>query len=158
MHAFALPATPLNRLWTALSWLAAAWICWEFGYYQQYKLTGNPGSVHVFTTLSAWLGTPGGEQPFRIFVSSLELLAGTLVMFPLTRMVGGGLALGLMSGAIFFHVVSPLGIDPFEDGGVLFTEAVITWGMALLVVFLHRREVFALLARLGILPAERARA
>ncbi len=28
-----------------LSWLGAGWIAWEFGYYEQFKLTGNEGSV-----------------------------------------------------------------------------------------------------------------
>src|SRR5690349_18210709 len=47
----------------ALSWLGAAWIVWELGYYEQYKLTGAEGSVQLFSILSAWVGTPGGEKP-----------------------------------------------------------------------------------------------
>jgi hypothetical protein len=53
-----------------------------------------------------------------------------------------------MSGAIFFHTVSPLGIDPYGDGGVLFREACFTWLMALFIVAVRREELLTLLHRL----------
>jgi len=143
------------RLLTASTWLAAGWIAWEFGHYLQYKLPGHPGSVGLFTILSDWLGTPGGEKPFRLFVAILEIFCAVFVLIPRTRMVGAALSLGTMSGAIFFHVVSPLGIDPYGDGGTLFKEAVFTWFMALFVLFAHRAEAVALLGwlRSRFLPA-----
>jgi uncharacterized membrane protein YphA (DoxX/SURF4 family) len=143
------------RTRSAVSWLAAGWIAWEFGYYLQYKLPGHPGSVHLFTILSDWLGTPGGEAPFRLFVAFMEIAAGILVLIPRTRVFGAAFSMGVMSGAIFFHVVSPLGIDPYGDGGVLFTEAVVTWLLAGLILVLHRDEVVRLLAvlRTRFLPA-----
>jgi uncharacterized membrane protein YphA (DoxX/SURF4 family) len=133
------------------SWLAAGWIAWEFGFYEQYKLTGNEGSVHLFTILSDWLGTPGGEKPFRLFVATQEIIAAILVLLPWTRVPGAALSFVTMAGAIFFHVVSPLGIDPYGDGGVLFKEAVFTLGMAALVLALHRHEVPGWLARLPVI-------
>jgi uncharacterized membrane protein YphA (DoxX/SURF4 family) len=123
------------------SWLAAGWIAWEFGYYEQYKLTGNEGSVHLFGILSDWLGTPGGEKPFRLFVGIQEIIAAILVLLPWTRVPGAALSFVTMAGAIFFHVISPLGIDPYGDGGMLFKEAVFTLGMSALVLALHRREI-----------------
>ena len=137
------------------SWLGAGWIAWEFGYYEQFKLTGNEGSVHLFTILSDWLGTPGGEKPFRLFVGIQEIVAAVLVMLPWTRLPGAVLSLLTMAGAIFFHTVSPLGIDPYGDGGVLFKEAVVTLGVAALLVVLHRHEIPGWLARL---PWRRRRA
>lgn len=136
-----------DRVRSALSWLAASWIAWEFGYYLQYKLPGHEGSVHLFTILSTWLGTPGGEAPFRLFVAGMEIIAAILVLIPRTRVPGAAFSLGVMSGAIFFHVVSPLGIDPYEDGGVLFKEAVFTWAMAAFLLVLHRDQALALLRR-----------
>ncbi|WP_372621268.1 hypothetical protein [Falsiroseomonas sp.] len=135
------------------SWLAAGWIAWEFGFYEQYKLTGNEGSVHLFTILSDWLGTPGGEKPFRLFVATQEIIAAVLVLLPWTRVPGAALSFATMAGAIFFHVVSPLGIDPYGDGGVLFKEAVFTLGMAALVLVLHRHEIPGWLARLPVIGA-----
>ncbi len=137
------PAT--DRVLKLLAWPAAIWIAYELTWYQQFKLTGNEGSVYLFTILSDWLGTPGGEKPFRLTVAILEIFCAVLVLIPRTRMVGAALSLGTMSGAIFFHTVSPLGIDPYGDGGGLFKEAVFTWFMAAFVLFAHRAEAFALL-------------
>jgi uncharacterized membrane protein YphA (DoxX/SURF4 family) len=138
----------LPRAARIASWLAAGWIAWEFGYYEQYKLTGNEGSVELFTTLSTWLGTPGGEKPFRLFVGIQEIVAAVLVLLPWTRVPGAALAFATMAGAIFFHVVSPLGIDPYGDGGVLFKEAVFTLGVSALILVLHRAELPGWLGRL----------
>ncbi|MGK7868271.1 DoxX family protein [Falsiroseomonas sp. E2-1-a20] len=137
-----------DRILKLLAWPAAIWIAYELTWYQQFKLTGNEGSVYLFTILSDWLGTPGGEKPFRLFVAILEIFCAVLVLIPRTRMWGAALSLGTMSGAIFFHVVSPLGIDPYGDGGGLFKEAVFTWFMALFVLFAHRAEALAVIAAL----------
>jgi hypothetical protein len=71
-----------------------------------------------------------------------------LVLVPRTRLPGALLALGIMSGAIFFHVVSPLGIDPYHDGGKLFKEACSVWLASAFIVFVQRRELMALLRML----------
>lgn len=137
-----LPST--GRVLKLLAWPAAAWIAYELLWYEQYKLTGNEGSVYLFTILSDWLGTPGGEKPFRLFVAIIEIVASVLVLIPRTQALGALFALGIMSGAIFFHTVSPLGIDPYGDGGVLFKEALFTWLMAAFVCFARRDELLAL--------------
>ena len=139
-------ARPLSadRVLKLLAWPAAAWIAYELLWYEQYKLTGNEGSVYLFTILSDWLGTPGGEKPFRLFVAVIEIIASVLVLIPRTQAFGALFALGIMSGAIFFHTVSPLGLDPYGDGGVLFKEALFTWLMAAFIVFARRDELLAL--------------
>ena len=138
----------MSRPARVASWLAAGWIAWELGFYEQFKLTGNEGSVHLFTILSDWLGTPGGEKPFRLFVAVQEIVALVLVMLPRTRVPGAALSFATMAGAIFFHTVSPLGIDPYGDGGMLFKEAVFTLAMSALILLLHRHEIPGWLARL----------
>jgi hypothetical protein len=67
-----------------------------------------------------------------------------LVLVPRTQAFGALFAMGIMSGAIFFHTVSPLGNDPYGDGGTLFKEACFTWVMAALVVFVRREELLDL--------------
>jgi uncharacterized membrane protein YphA (DoxX/SURF4 family) len=141
----------MSRPARVVSWLAAGWIAWELGFYEQFKLTGNEGSVHLFTILSNWLGTPGGEKPFRLFVGVQEIVALVLVMLPWTRVPGAALSFATMAGAIFFHTVSPLGIDPYGDGGVLFKEAVFTLAMSALILLLHRHEIPGWLARLPVI-------
>ena len=128
-----------------IAWAAAIWIAYELLWYEQYKLTGNEGSVYLFTILSDWLGTPGGEKPFRLFVGIMEIVASVLVLIPRTQGIGGLFAAGIMAGAIFFHTVSPLGIDPYGDGGVLFKEACFTFLMGLLVAWIRRGQILALL-------------
>jgi uncharacterized membrane protein YphA (DoxX/SURF4 family) len=130
-----------------LTWPAALWIAYELLWYEQFKLTGNEGSVALFTVLSDWLHTPGGEKPFRLFVATMEIIASVLVVIPRTRLPGAIFTAGIMGGAIFFHTVSPLGIDPYNDGGKLFKEAVFTFFTALFIVYAYRLELRALLTR-----------
>lgn len=140
----------LSRL---VVWAAALWIAYEFLWYEQYKLTGNQGSIDgVFQPLADWFGIPAQEKPIRLGVAILEIVAAVLVLIPRSRILGAGLALGLMSGAIFFHTIGPIGIDPYGDGGGLFKEACFTWAMAALILMLRRDEALALLARTGVLP------
>ena len=142
-----------DRLLRLVVWAAAIWIAYEFLWYEQYKLTGNEGSIDgVFQPLANWFGIPAHEKPIRLGVATLEIIASVLVLIPRTRILGAGLALGLMSGAIFFHTIGPIGIDPYGDGGWLFKEACFTWTMAALILVLRREEVAALLGRLGLLP------
>ncbi len=131
-----------------LAWIPAIWIAWELLHYEQYKLLGNPGSVYLFTVLTDWLGAHGYEKVMRLGVGAMEILPSILVLIPRTQGFGGLFAMGVMSGAIFFHTVSPLGIDPYGDGGVLFKEACLTWAAGLLVALLRRDQLITLFNRL----------
>lgn len=146
-----------ERSLEALAWAAAVWIAWELLWYEQYKLTGNPGSVEgIFQPLADWFGVPAHEKPIRLGVATMEIIAAVLVLIPRTQVLGAGLALGIMSGAIFFHTIGPLGIDPYGDGGTLFKEAVFTWLMAAAILLIRRRETEAWLRRaLGLVQRRR---
>ena len=134
------PVPAAERARHAAAWLLAGWIAWELLFYEQYKLTGHPGSVQLFTTITDWLGVHGYEKWMRLGTGICEIIASVLVLLPATRVAGAYGALMLMSGAIFFHVVSPLGIDPYNDGAKLFTEACVTWIAAVAILALFRRE------------------
>ena len=83
-----------------------------------FKFTAHPQSVHLFTIL--------GMEPWgRIGTGMLELIASMLILYPRTTPYGAFLGLGLMSGAIFFHLTK-LGIKFDGDYG-LFTYAVIAF-------------------------------
>lgn len=137
----------MDRVLKLLCWPAALFIAYILLWYEQYKLTGNQGSVWLFTVLSDWLGIHGYEKPFRLGVGIAEIVASVLVVIPRTRIVGAAFALGIMSGAIFFHTISPLGIDPYHDGGVLFTEACEVWLCAAFILLAWRHEAIALARR-----------
>lgn len=127
-----------------LAWALAAFDAYIFIYYLQFKFTGHPGSVELFTTLTDWLGFHGYEKVMRIGTGSAELVASILLFTPWTQAIGAAMALAIMTGAIFFHLVSPLGIDPYGDGGVLFKEACAVWLSSLVILVIRRREVVGL--------------
>jgi len=139
-----------------LDWLAAAisaWIAFVFVWYLQFKFTGDDGSVWLFTILTDWLGFHGYEKVMRIGTGSAELVASILLMDLPLQALGAVLAFCIMSGAIFFHLVSPLGIDPYQDGGVLFKEACSVWVGSLVIVAIRWSRLIALLdAHLPFLP------
>ncbi len=134
----------------AACWVAAAYIAFIFLWYEQYKLFGHPGSVALFTTLTDWAGFPGYEKAMRLGVGICEIIASVLILFPATQGLGAIGALMLMTGAIFFHIVTPLGVDPYGDGGLLFKEACSVWTCSWLVMWWRRDQIVALLQRFGI--------
>lgn len=139
-----------DRVLKLLTWPAAFFIAGILLWYEQYKLTGHPGSTFLFTVLTDWLGFHGYEKAMRLGVGIAEIAASVLVLIPATRLLGALGASALMAGAIFFHTVSPLGIDPYGDGGGLFTEACETLLCSLFIIFAYRAEALALLRRLPV--------
>lgn len=134
-----MPAT--DRILKWLAWIPALYAAQIMLWYEQFKLTGAEGSVMLFNTLADWLWISGYEQPFRLSVATAELVASVLLINTGSRLFGALFTLGIMSGAIFFHVVSPLGIDPYHDGGQLFMEACWTWLSAAVILVIYRQEL-----------------
>jgi hypothetical protein len=105
--------------------------------------------------LTDWLGFHGHEKFMRIGVGSMELCASILLLIPATQVLGAAWSLGIITGAIFFHLASPLGVDPYGDGGflpvipggVLFHQALCVWVSSVVVLILRRREAIALIGR-----------
>ena len=50
------------------------------------------------------------------------------------------------TGAIFFHLASPLGVDPYGDGGILFHQACAVWLSSVVILLIRRRRAVALVA------------
>lgn len=138
----------MKRAIELLPWPLAAYVAFIFVWYLQYKFTGNEGSVWLFTILTDWLGLSGHEKAMRIAVGSAELAASILILIPWTQAIGALMAFGIMGGAIFFHVVSPLGIDPYGDGGELFREACTVFVFSLAVLAIRREQGMAWLRKL----------
>jgi len=97
-----------------------------------FKFTAHPQSVKLFTTL--------GMEPWgRIGTGVFELIASILILVPRTTLLGAFMGLGLMAGAIFFHLTK-LGII-FDGDAVLFTYAAITFVCCLLLIILYRKNI-----------------
>jgi uncharacterized membrane protein YphA (DoxX/SURF4 family) len=101
-----------------------------------FKFTAHPQSVHLFTIL--------GMEPWgRIGTGVFELIASLLILYPRTTGWGAVLGMGLMSGAIFFHLTK-LGIKFDGDYG-LFAYALIAFTCCAALFILFRRQVFGVL-------------
>lgn len=116
----------------------------------RYKFTDHEKTQTIFNTLNDWAGTIGIPGLFshtglfsQYVIGSAELLAaallllGLLPMFRLLSGLGAALAAAIMTGAVFFHLFTPLGIDPNNDGGGLFVAAVLVWISSLILLALR---------------------
>ncbi|HPH20745.1 MAG TPA: DoxX family protein [Haliscomenobacter sp.] len=98
-----------------------------------FKFTAHPDSVYIFTQL--------GMEPYgRIGIGVAELITAILLIVPRTRPYGAVIGLGVISGALFFHLTK-LGVNVNNDGGKLFGLALATFVCCLGVVFLERKKL-----------------
>jgi hypothetical protein len=141
---------PARSLTRGLAWIGALYCAFIFLWYEQYKLLGAQGSIDLFTTITDWLGAHGHEKLMRIGVGCCEITASIFLLIPRVQGLGGIGAIMLMTGALFFHLVTPLGVDPYGDGGILFKEACSVWISGWLVVWWRRDQLVALADRFGL--------
>lgn len=92
------------------------------------------------------LFTQLGMEPWgRIGTGVFELVASLLILVPRTTGFGALLGLGLMAGAIFFHLTK-LGIV-FDGDAVLFIYACINFICCFILFITHRHQVLKLLTK-----------
>ena len=101
-----------------------------------FKITAHPQPVALFTTLDM---EPWG----RIGTGIAELIAAILLLIPRTTLLGAIMGLGLMSGAIFFHLTK-LSIN-FGGDVILFAYAVITFSSCLVLIIIYKKNIPQLL-------------
>lgn len=105
-----------------------------------FKFSAAPESIYIFSTL--------GMEPWgRIGTGMLEAIASILLLFPGTTLYGSILGLGLMSGALFFHLTK-LGIVVQDDGGQLFIYALLVWISCLVLLIIYLPQLSRLLNRI----------
>jgi len=76
-----------------------------------YKFTGAPVTDHIFNVVGEFLGFDFFKTSGGYIIGIAELVACILVLLPSQRAFGGLLTVGIMTGAIFFHLASPLGVE-----------------------------------------------
>ena len=106
-----------------------------------FKFSGAEESRFIFSQLGM---EPGG----RIGTGVLELIASVLILIPATTAIGAVLALGLMGGAIFFHITK-LGISVQGDGGQLFYYGLTVFVCSLALLIVYRGQIFELFRKSG---------
>ncbi|MEQ1707660.1 MAG: hypothetical protein ABL864_04950 [Terricaulis sp.] len=128
----------------------------------RYKFTDHPNTQEIFGRLDGWAGTLGLAGLFghtglfsQYVIGTAELAASTLLLVGLLprlarlNALGALIGLAVMSGAVSFHLFTPLGIDPNHDGGGLFAAAVTIWLTSIVLLIIRRKEISALLTDLA---------
>lgn len=123
----------------------------------RYKFTDHPKTQEIFGRLDGWagsLGLPGLFGHTGLFsqyvIGTAELFASTLLLVGLLpglkrlNAVGALIGFAVMSGAVNFHLWTPLGIDPNNDGGGLFAAACTIWVTSIVLMIIRRDELVGL--------------
>jgi uncharacterized membrane protein YphA (DoxX/SURF4 family) len=126
----------------------------------RYKFADHPKTQEIFGRLDGWAGTLGAPGLFshtglfsQYVIGSIELLAATLLIVGLhpryKHLQAGGVLAGLlvMMGAVSFHLFTPLGTDPNNDGGGLFVAACTNLAFAVVLLGGFRRAALTELVK-----------
>lgn len=98
-----------------------------------FKFSGAEESVYIFSKL--------GAEPYgRIGSGVVELIASVLILIPRTTLLGALIGFGTMLGAILSHLFL-LGISVKNDGGELFTLAIITLLCCIILIFQNKDKI-----------------
>jgi uncharacterized membrane protein YphA (DoxX/SURF4 family) len=135
-------------------WTLSAFIGFVFVQSLFFKFTGSAESIYIFSTLRDWSGISLFEPAGRWIIGMAELVASILLFIPRVRIFGAALAIAIMTGAIFFHLFSPIGLVIMNDGGELFALACGVWFSGLVILALSADDVrhwaAALLSAIGL--------
>ena len=118
-----------------------------------FKFTGSEETDIIFSTIANWMSTVGLGFIAPTFksiggyaIGGTELIASLLLIFPKSRRLGAAIGLAVISGAIFFHLFTPLGVNRVvnaageTDGGILFYMACGVWVSSLVIFILSKKE------------------
>ena len=152
-----------------VSLLITLWVAKVFLLSLPYKFTNHPDTQHIFSTIGQWMSdtiATGLGEFFSSYgaylVGSVELVAASILLIATISwilasvnvienasfyrqwyVVGGLLSSLIMSGAAFFHLITPLGVEVLHqgksDGGSLFYAAVSILLLGLLLAFINRQ-------------------
>lgn len=130
-----------------LKHIPSAFIAFVFVQSLFFKFSGSYETEHIFGTLGEWSGIEWFGVYGGYMIGFAELIA-SILLFTRLHGVGAAMSAGIMTGAIFFHLFTPLGVVMPEfnamgevvgsDGGLLFGMACIVWSCG---VFLFIRDV-----------------
>lgn len=118
-----------------------------------FKFAGSEETDIIFSTIAEWMNgvglefiAPSFESIGGYVIGGAELVASILLIIPATRRIGATIGAAIISGAIFFHLGTPLGVDRVineagdTDGGILFFMACGVWLSCVLILLLTRKK------------------
>lgn len=107
-----------------------------------FKFSGAEESIYIFSAI--------GMEPWgRYLTATMELIAGLLLLTRKWNYIGAIMGVGLMAGAIFFHLTT-LGIEVQNDGGYLFVLSLTVLISSIIVTLLNFDKVKTRLKPLGL--------
>lgn len=138
-----------------LPWGFAVFIAFVFVQSLFFKFTNSFETQHIFGTIGQWMEGIGFLQfaaaGFAAYggytIGTIELVAAVLILVRKTQVYGAALAFSVISGAIFFHLFTPLGVSVVineagdRDGGQLFAMAVLVCVFSATTVYLRRADI-----------------
>lgn len=144
-----------------IHWVLAIYIAFVFLQSLFFKFSGSEETVIIFNTIGTWMADIGLPQGFAEGFSNYggtatgiaELIASILVLIPATRIWGALAGLMVMTGAIFFHLFTPLGVVRIvdaagnTDGGILFFMACGVWLSSAILLYMGRNKLLRLVNR-----------
>mgnify|MGYP000154712148 CR=1 FL=1 len=147
------PSCACSRTHNIVSWVAQVIAAFILAQTLFFKFTGAPESIYIFKTL--------GMEPLGRYGSGVgELIAVVLLLIPKPRLnvLGAAIAVGVLVGALGSHLTKlGITIPDFDDkgnqlatndGGLLFGLAGIALAASAIVLFIHRKHLPIIGARL----------
>ena len=127
----------------------------------RFKYFDSHETLHIFGTLNQWaedrFGIAGLFMPPGIFnayvigtaelIASIIMLTGLFTVKKYLMPIGALMSFGIISGAIFFHLFTPLGVNVLNDGGVLFMSACGIWIMSITITVINKDELLGLVLK-----------
>jgi len=144
-----------EKLLHYLPWALAIFVAFVFVQSLFFKFANSFETQHIFGTIGSWMtdiGVPGffasGFAEYGGYViGTIELVASILILWRVTQIIGAALGFCVISGAIFFHLFTPLGVSVVineagdKDGGQLFAMAVAVWFACAFIIWLRRKQL-----------------
>ncbi len=129
----------------------------------RFKFTNAPKTQIIFGDLDAWAASFGAGGLFvqtglfsQHVIGGAELIASIILLatmvlprFRFLQPIGALLGVAIMTGAISFHLLTPLGVNVDGDGGALFFTACGVWIGGFVLLILRRRDAAELGRRLA---------
>ena len=125
----------LTKSQTIISWVMQALAAVILLQTLFFKFTAAPESVYIFSKV-------GAEPWGRLGSGVVELVAALLLLHPKTAVIGAGIALAVITGAIVSHLtILGIALTDVGDKGELFALAITVFVASAIVLFIRRREI-----------------
>ena len=138
-----------------IPWLLPVFVAFVFIQSLFFKFSGSIETDIIFSTIGAWMSGISLLAPLSdsfiqyggITIGSIELIASILILLPKSRIWGAIIGILTMTGAIFFHLFTPLGVDRVvdavgnTDGGILFYMACGVWLSCAALIFINKEQL-----------------